>query len=132
MQRVSGLRFGRCCGLGHGERSTFSLPWPLRSFPPAGNVAGLTACVRCESSSATPPGGSVPGAIKPPIGSGHIMLRVLLIVDDDENISVSMTELLAVEGYSCLTAPSGSEGLRLLESERPLLVILELRLLEID
>ena len=60
------------------------------------------------------------------------MLRVLLIVDDDENISVSMTELLAVEGYSCLTATSGSEGLRLLESERPFLVILDLRLLEMD
>ena len=60
------------------------------------------------------------------------MLRVLLIVDDDENISASMPELLAVEGYTCLSATSGSEGLRLLESERPLLVILDLRLLEMD
>jgi DNA-binding response OmpR family regulator len=56
------------------------------------------------------------------------MLGVLLIVEGDETICTSMTELLAVKGYACLSATSGSEGLRLLESEKPLLVILDFHL----
>ena len=59
-------------------------------------------------------------------------MRVLLIVDDDEDTCASLTELLDVEGFTCLTATNGSEGLRLLESERPLLVILDFRLKDME
>jgi DNA-binding response OmpR family regulator len=59
-------------------------------------------------------------------------MRVLLIVDDDEDTCASVAELLEVEGFTCLAATSGSEGLRLLESERPLLVILDFRLKDMD
>jgi len=56
------------------------------------------------------------------------MLRVILIVDDDQDACLSIVGVLEIEGYSCLMATSGSEGLRLLESENPLLVILDFRL----
>lgn len=59
-------------------------------------------------------------------------MRVLLIVDDDEDTCASLTELLDVEGFACLTATSGSEGLRLLEFKRPILVILDFRLKDMD
>jgi two-component system response regulator MprA len=59
-------------------------------------------------------------------------MRVLLIVDDDEDTCASLTELLDVEGFTCLTATNGAEGLRLLQSEKPLLVILDFRLKDME
>jgi CheY-like chemotaxis protein len=77
--------------------------------------------------------GSTEGAgDKAPDGSGHTMLPVLLIVDDDEDMRTTMTEMVEVGGYICLSATSGSEGLRLLQSERPVLVILDFRLPDMD
>jgi DNA-binding response OmpR family regulator len=59
-------------------------------------------------------------------------MRVLLIVDDDEDTCASLTELLDIEGFTCLTATNGSEGLRLLQSQKPLLVILDFRLKDME
>lgn len=56
----------------------------------------------------------------------------ILVVDDDPP-SVKMTAfLLREEGYEVLTAPNGREALRLLERERPDLVLLDVMMPGLD
>jgi len=45
--------------------------------------------------------------------------KSVLIVDDEFAVVESLTEILAWEGFSVLTAASGAEGLRILEAQRP-------------
>jgi CheY-like chemotaxis protein len=45
--------------------------------------------------------------------------KTVLIVDDEFAVVESLTEILAWEGFAVLAAASGAEGLRMLESERP-------------
>src|SRR3972149_5583175 len=49
----------------------------------------------------------------------------VLIVDDDPNIRTALETFLRTAGYEPLAAASASEGLRLLYSERPSLVLLD-------
>ena len=52
--------------------------------------------------------------------------RLLLIVEDDQDIRSALGETLEEEGYQVRTAADGAEGLELLEALRPDLVILDL------
>jgi two-component system response regulator AtoC len=56
------------------------------------------------------------------------METTVLIVDDEEAISVSLREALADEGYTILEAASGEEGLSLVRSKRPDLMLLDMKL----
>ena len=56
------------------------------------------------------------------------METTVLIVDDEEAIRVSLKEALAEEGYSILEAASGEEGLKLVRSKRPDLMLLDMKL----
>ncbi len=56
----------------------------------------------------------------------------LLCVDDESNILSSLRRLFRPEGYRVLVAPSGADGLRLLESEAIDLVISDMRMPEMD
>jgi len=52
----------------------------------------------------------------------------VLIIDDDDQLRKSFHKLLQEEGYSVTSAPSGEAGLRIIRSQVPDLVILDMRL----
>jgi CheY-like chemotaxis protein len=52
--------------------------------------------------------------------------RRLLIIDDDQDIRSALGEALEEEGYRVFTASDGSEGLELVDTLHPSLVILDL------
>jgi DNA-binding response OmpR family regulator len=53
------------------------------------------------------------------------MARKVLIVDDEPNIVTALEFLLQKRGYAVRAAASGEEALRLIESERPDVVLLD-------
>jgi len=55
-------------------------------------------------------------------------LSTILIIDDDDQLRRSFERLLAEEGYSILSAPSGETGLGIIQERMPDLVILDMRL----
>jgi len=55
-------------------------------------------------------------------------METILIIDDDDQLRLSFERLLVQEGYNVLTAPSGEAGLKIAESKRPDLVVLDIRL----
>ncbi|HHY95137.1 MAG TPA: response regulator, partial [Firmicutes bacterium] len=58
--------------------------------------------------------------------------RTILVVEDDPAVARLIDHRLSQEGYRVVTAPDGEQGLRLFESVRPDLVILDLILPKID
>jgi CheY-like chemotaxis protein len=56
----------------------------------------------------------------------------VLIVDDDSGTRAALEALLADEGYLVLTAATGSEALALLRGMIPSLVLLDLRLPDLE
>ena len=55
-----------------------------------------------------------------------------LIVEDDESIAEAMAFNLGKEGFRCLVARDGLEGLRLLRREKPGVMVLDLMLPKLD
>ena len=54
--------------------------------------------------------------------------KKILIVDDEENLRALYEGELSDEGYKVVTASSGEEALEMLESERPDLVTLDIKM----
>ncbi len=52
----------------------------------------------------------------------------ILIIDDEEQILKTIGDLLQRSGYKCLKAMSSAEGLALMQKERPLVVITDLKM----
>ena len=52
----------------------------------------------------------------------------LLVIEDELEATNSLKEFFAPHGVEVLTAPTGEEGLELLASEKPELVLLDLKL----
>lgn len=52
----------------------------------------------------------------------------VLIVDDDELVRESLTDLVELAGCSALCAANGAEALAILARQRPCLIILDLRM----
>jgi CheY-like chemotaxis protein len=57
-------------------------------------------------------------------------MRLVLVVEDDEDTRAALGEILADEGYSVSEASDGATALRRLNSQRPDLVLLDLGLPE--
>ena len=61
------------------------------------------------------------------------VVRPILVVDDDRELSEALAEFLRDEGYSVLTAANGAEGLRLMrQGTLPGLVLLDLLMPVLD
>jgi len=56
----------------------------------------------------------------------------VLVVDDEPDMLENFTRILRRAGYRCLTASDGERGLALLESERPDLLVTDLKMPGID
>jgi len=60
------------------------------------------------------------------------MGKKILVVDDEENIRTFLAKSLESKGYQVISASDGVEGWKVLESERPDLVILDVRMPGMD
>lgn len=56
----------------------------------------------------------------------------VLAVDDDPSILDLMTDILSGEGYRVLAAQNGVEALQVLDSEKPCVVLLDMRMPTMD
>lgn len=56
----------------------------------------------------------------------------ILVVDDDLDIREIVSEVLADEGYSVVTARNGAEALELLKTVTPALILLDLNMPVVD
>jgi CheY-like chemotaxis protein len=56
----------------------------------------------------------------------------ILIVDDDEALAAALTRRLKQQGYDTRTAESGAEALAAAQADRPSLIVLDLRLPDMD
>lgn len=56
------------------------------------------------------------------------MVKKVLIADDEPNIVISLEFLMQRNGYEVMTAPDGEQALRLLDTFRPHLVLLDIML----
>ncbi len=54
------------------------------------------------------------------------MKKVILVVEDDENIMNNLTELLSSEGYEVMCGSDGTEGVALLKQTKPDLIICDI------
>jgi len=60
------------------------------------------------------------------------IVNKILIIDDEEHLCWALEKGLRQEGYQVLTATRGKEGLELIQNETPSLVILDLKMPEMD
>ena len=58
--------------------------------------------------------------------------RPILVVDDDQAIRSTVSDILSLEGYPVETASNGEEALEVLEREGPSLVLLDMRMPVMD
>jgi CheY-like chemotaxis protein len=56
----------------------------------------------------------------------------VLIVDDDDDICEILSEILVRAGYTVIAASNGAEALKVLESVRPSLILLDLNMPVMD
>ena len=56
----------------------------------------------------------------------------VLVIDDEKNIRQSLADYLEDNGYDVITAENGRQGLEFISSEKPDLVLLDLRMPEMD
>ncbi len=56
------------------------------------------------------------------------MKKTILVVDDEKNIRLLLSEELTDEGYDILTAETGEIALRLIEEKKPDLVTLDIKM----
>jgi CheY-like chemotaxis protein len=61
------------------------------------------------------------------------MSKLILIVEDDQDAAMMMSEVLEAEGYRTATAFNGAEALEILnECERPVLILLDMTMPVMD
>ena len=59
-------------------------------------------------------------------------MQTILIVDDDRNLRTLYRAELESEGYRVLVAPDGRVALDVLEKERPDIIVMDIRMPEMD
>jgi len=56
----------------------------------------------------------------------------VLIIDDEQYILDSLKDIIEDEGYQCLTANNGFDGIRIVETENPDIILLDIWMEDID
>ena len=60
------------------------------------------------------------------------MKRRILVIDDEKAIRDSLKMILEYDGYECLLAPSGQDGLSVIRHDAPDLVFLDIKMPGLD
>jgi CheY-like chemotaxis protein len=60
------------------------------------------------------------------------MPKMVLVVDDDEDLLATMEDLLRLRGYGVVTATNGQEALARVEERLPELILLDMRMPVMD
>ncbi|MBF0473106.1 MAG: response regulator [Nitrospirae bacterium] len=55
-------------------------------------------------------------------------MKKILIVDDEQDICTSLSEVLTTEGYSCVVAESGFDALNIYESDCPDIALMDMKM----
>jgi Signal transduction histidine kinase len=71
------------------------------------------------------------GAEKPPVAVGFTGKATVLVVDDDEGLSILMAEALREAGHEVVTANSGAAAAKRLAERAPDLMVLDLKLKDV-
>jgi CheY-like chemotaxis protein len=79
---------------------------------------------------AQPVGGDEPAAVLP--FNRTIRRPGVLVVEDDEDMRIILTQLLEYHGWNTVTASDGVEGLDMLQKHRPALILLDLAMPRMD
>jgi CheY-like chemotaxis protein len=58
--------------------------------------------------------------------------QLILVVDDDEDVRTMLSEVLAAEGYSTVTAANGLEALDRMRKNKPSLLFVDLMMPQMD
>lgn len=87
-----------------------------------------------RSAPADPPDGGVPPRplLGVSIGSQAANGAPILVVEDDESILGMVMQILRVEGYPAVAAANGLEGLAAIERATPSLILLDMRMPQMD
>jgi len=67
-----------------------------------------------------------------PLVKEVFLLNKILIIDDEEHLCWALEKGLRQEGYQVISSTRGKEGLELIQNETPSLVILDLKMPEMD
>jgi len=59
-------------------------------------------------------------------------MKKILVIDDEPIVRLSCEKILSIEGYEVKSVPSGKEGFELLEKESFNLVLLDLKMPDMD
>ncbi len=59
-------------------------------------------------------------------------MKTILVVDDEKHVCLLYEEELKDEGYNVLTASNGQEALEIIKNQEPDLVLLDLKMPEMD
>src|SRR4051812_7712234 len=60
------------------------------------------------------------------------MAKMVLVVDDDEDLLATMEDLLRLRGYNVVTAANGQEALARVDERLPELILLDMRMPVMD
>ena len=62
----------------------------------------------------------------------ELMCKKILAIDDDEDMTETIVDVLKYEGYQAFGATSGADGIIVNDKENPDLIILDLRMQEMN
>lgn len=62
----------------------------------------------------------------------HMQQKKILIIEDSVDLAASLEDMLTFKGYKALKALNGNQGFSLAVSEKPDLILLDLKLPDID
>ena len=108
----------------------------IDDIPSMGWIGHVRAQLICPSAALDHNTEPTPGKIDSGCGIGKLWAmataHTVLVVEDDETILESVVYQLTRAGYRVLRAADGAQGLRLFQSQRPDLIVLDLMLPAID
>jgi two-component system response regulator MprA len=58
--------------------------------------------------------------------------KKVLVIEDSQYLAESLVDMLNIKGYEAITAPNGREGVTLALEHQPNLILLDIRLPDID
>ena len=58
--------------------------------------------------------------------------KTILIIEDSPYLAESLVDMMNIQGHESLVAPTGREGIKLALEEKPDLILLDIRLPDID